>query len=203
MAGMSDFRDRVREAWIEDHERQPTWIEEILIDTYAEASEAAMSRFLGDTTHWQPTGFLGAGKGDAFVEPVRDVSPVAEFLNRPRYWTAPPPALRGPAAAPDRGRHADTATAHGTDADRVARELVPLVRAAADEVPVGDVPRLNEDFARLRFYTSHSTPDLNAAAERTHQELLDEYVRSLTSPWTTGCLTANDLRTATDKAAHP
>jgi hypothetical protein len=83
-----DFRARLRHAWTEEN-GAPTWVEEILIDAYADHLDAALGRIIGDTENCQPLGFLGVGE------------PVVE-----------------------------------TEEQRVKRELVPLVRAAADEVPL-------------------------------------------------------------------
>lgn len=83
---MTDFREQLRQAWIEEHGHAPTWVDEMLIDTYAEHMDAAMGRIIGDTENTRLLGFLGAAE----------------------------PAVE-------------------TEEQRVARELVPLVRAAAGE----------------------------------------------------------------------
>lgn len=86
---MSGFREQLGHAWTEHHGRPPNWVEEILIDAYAEHMDAARGRIIGDTKNARPLGFLGA------AEPVLE-----------------------------------------TEEERVTRELVPLVRAAADKVPL-------------------------------------------------------------------
>lgn len=78
----------------------------------------------------------------------------------------PPPALR---AAPERhdtgfsaaavnGQGGVVARMAGPTAEERAGALVPLVRQAAAEVPVGSVSRLDPELARLRVYWPEGKP---------------------------------------------
>lgn len=75
----------------------------------------------------------------------------------------PPPALRGTSSSvpPNRTPIED---------EREARELVPLVRAAADEVPVGDVPHLPIDETKLSGFAARWNVHVHeqVAAELNH-----------------------------------
>ncbi|MFJ5984335.1 hypothetical protein [Lentzea sp. NPDC092896] len=109
--------------------------------------------------------------------------------------STPPPALRGSSSSvPPNGNTIED--------DRIARELVPLVRAAADEVYVGDVPRLDLDLARLGFYSSCSLPNYAALAEQSRRTAMDDWVAGqLGSPH--GFLTPGDLRASVGPAREP
>jgi hypothetical protein len=151
---MTDFREQLGRAWTEHHGQPPTWVEEILIDTYVENVDAALDRIIGDTRRSKPLGFLGSAAEQAV----------------------------------------------DTEERRVTRELVPLVRAAAAEVPIGDVPKLDEDLARLKFFTSRSWSDHDAQAEQSLQHARDEYFQSLPTTLSGAFLTPNDVRTTAEQA---
>lgn len=93
-----------------------------------------------------------------------------------------------------------TAAEPATEEERVTRDLVPLVRAAAAEVPIGDVPKLDEDLAQLKFFTSRSWSYYNSQVEESLKDARNEYFRGLPTSLSEAFLTGNDVRTAADRA---
>lgn len=153
---MTDLRARLQQAWTEDHGHPPTWVEEMLLDHYAERMDAAMERYFGDVVDWEPLGFLDNAAPSLKAELDRvGVSPLRAALASARPHDTPPAVLCGPSkertladkvrSARDMVRQADApilAAAAAqllggfepvTEQQRVTRELVPLVRAAAAE----------------------------------------------------------------------
>lgn len=129
---MTDFRARLQEAWTEDHGRPPTWVEELLLDHYAENMDAEMDRIIGDVTDWQPIGILDA------------TTTITVLPRRPE-----------------------------TVEDRVARELVPLVRAAAAEVPLP--PRVDVLGGHLREFRTVDAALDQHDGERQWGQFLDRW----------------------------
>ncbi|GHH57792.1 hypothetical protein [Lentzea cavernae] len=125
---MTDFRARLQQAWTEDHGHPPTWVEELLLDHYAEAMDAAMDRYFGNVVDWKPLGILGVDVSPWLADELdlQGVSPVRMALASARPTSTPPPALRRPSSSVPPNRSA-------IEDDRITRELVPLVRAAAAE----------------------------------------------------------------------
>jgi hypothetical protein len=68
---VTDFRARLQQAWTEDHGHAPTWVNELLLDHYAENMEAEMDRIIGDVTDWKPIGILDAPPDVVAVRPRR------------------------------------------------------------------------------------------------------------------------------------
>lgn len=174
-----DFRAQLRQAWTEEHGHAPNWVDEILIDTYAEHMDAAIGRMFGDVVDWKPLGLLGVDVAPWLADELdlKGVSPIRAALERARPHSTPPAALCGPAGRHDTARGA--ASMGAAEEQRVARELVPLVRTAAAEPAIGDVPKLDADLAELKFFTSRSPSDHNVWVAQSTQDAHDEYMRSL------------------------
>lgn len=214
-----EFRARLRNAWTEEN-GEPTWIEELLIDTYAEHMDVAMGRIFGDVVDWKPLGLLGVDVAPWLANEldIQGISPIRAALGRVRPNTTPPTALRGPAPSPqpdaarikeDIGLRPtvfavmDTVTASvagPTEKERVNRDLVPLVRAAAAEVPLP--ARVEVLGGHLREFRAIDGALDQHDGEQKWGQFLDRWdlTTDLTSRSTPGFLMPLDMRAAADTA---
>lgn len=174
---MTDFRARLQQTWTENHGQPPTWVEEMLLDHYAERMDAAMGRFFGDVVDWKPLGLLGVDVAPWLADELdfKGVSPLGAALAAAACThDTPPAALRRP--RPTIFALMDTVTARmpgSTVEEHVARELVPLVRAAASEVPLP--PRVEVLGGHLRDFRTVDAALDQHDGEQQWGEFLDRW----------------------------